>query len=333
MSLPASYARWLEALIGAPVPIETRATCHACAQCVPRMPASQAFRPDVRCCTYIPRLPNYAIGRLLAEEANADTAEGLASVRRRLAGGEAIDPLGLEVTQVDLAAYDRLLANDAFGRDPDVTCPHLLKDGRCGVWRHRNGVCATWFCRHDRGAVGDAFWDAAQKWLTALEHRVGLWAAEVVFFAGRRTVDPEALTRGDWGGWNIDRETFYRATAVAVDGLDWTGVARVAGDRLDDEAQAVRAAFEPMRRPEYPRRFEVSPLQILDEEGGVARVQGYSDTDWVEVPSALLPMLEALDGARLVDIREALAKRHIPIEPGTLEALVDQEVLVPLREH
>lgn len=333
MSLPATYARWLEALIGAPVPVETRATCHACAQCVPRMPAAQAFRPDVRCCTYVPRLPNYAIGRLLNEADLPGAAEGVATLRQRMLDPEGIDPLGLEVSQADLNAYDRLLANDAFGRDPDVSCPHLLKDGRCGVWRHRNGVCATWFCRHDRGAVGDAFWDATQKWLTALEHRVGLWAAEAVFFNGRRTVDPEALSRGEWGGWNIDRETFYRATAVVVDGLDWPEIARIAGDRLDDEAQAVLLAHGPMRKPDRPRRVAASPLEILDDVGGVARLQGYSDTDWVEVPSAALPILDAVDGASLVEIRQSLAARRIPLAEGVLESLIDQEILVPLREH
>lgn len=337
MSLPASYAQWLEALLGAPLPVETRATCHACAQCVPRVPAAQAFRPDVRCCTYVPRLPNFLVGRLLRDaddpEHGPALAPGLETLRRRMGDAEGVDPIGLEVTDADVAAYDRLLANEAFGRDPDVTCPHLLGDGRCGIWRHRNGVCATWFCRHDRGQHGDLFWAAAQRWLSALEHRLGLWAAEAVFLECRRVVDPEALSGGDWGGWTVDRAQYYRACAAAVDRLDWDGVLRVAGERLAGEAEALRSAYAPFFDLEPPARVQVGEHQLLDDDGVEARLQGYSITDWVTVPSGLAPLIDTFDGERLVQIRARLGRAGVGLSPAVLGELLDHQILVPLREH
>ena len=38
----------------------------------------------------------------------------------------------------------------------------------------RNAVCSTWFCKHERGAVGQRFWHAVRDLLIAVEERVAL---------------------------------------------------------------------------------------------------------------------------------------------------------------
>jgi hypothetical protein len=90
-----------------------------------------------------------------------------------MAARVAVTPLGL-----GRAASARLLyehgSDDSFGQGLAQRCPHDLEDegGACGVWAHRNAVCATWFCKHDRGATGEAFWRALQRLLQLLERAI-----------------------------------------------------------------------------------------------------------------------------------------------------------------
>ena len=142
MGLPSPYEDWLVAITGAPLPREERATCHDCAMCAPDAPGG-TFHPVTRCCTYVPRIPNFMLGRILADTDPA-AEEGRATVLRRLASGHGLSPLGLEVVGADQAAYEKVIEEQSFGRSDELRCPHHLSDGRCGIWKHRNGICATW---------------------------------------------------------------------------------------------------------------------------------------------------------------------------------------------
>ena len=62
-----------------------------------------------------------------------------------------VTPLGLARPPVQHLLY-RHGRERGFGQSVALLCPHYLGDsGGCGIWRHRNGVCATWFCKHTRG--------------------------------------------------------------------------------------------------------------------------------------------------------------------------------------
>src|SRR6218665_3697133 len=82
-SLPLLYRDLLPEFFQKGVPVETKATCDACAMC-PSSAAgtvesvdgvSRLFRPDTKCCTYYPRLPNFLVGALLSDE-RPELAEG-----------------------------------------------------------------------------------------------------------------------------------------------------------------------------------------------------------------------------------------------------------------
>ena len=152
--LPALYARWLTDALPAPPPPETNATCSAC-PLVSRQGAEPSgaglFHPDTKCCTYIPTLPNFLVGAILADDEPA-AQNGRRSLRVRLEGGDGLTPLGLAAPPAHAILY-RAGGEHVFGRSPALRCPHYVVDeGTCGIWRHREAVCATWFCRHVRGA-------------------------------------------------------------------------------------------------------------------------------------------------------------------------------------
>lgn len=74
-TLPPLYAAWMDQVLAGPIPEETQATCDNCAMCAkagdPPASSTLFFHPQVKCCTYLPRLPNFLVGRLLADDGAA----------------------------------------------------------------------------------------------------------------------------------------------------------------------------------------------------------------------------------------------------------------------
>ena len=124
--LPPLYARWMDALLRASVPPETRATCDDCAMCAPGAaePDTLYFNPRVKCCTYLPSLANYLVGGVL-EENGAGSSGGRSTVERRIDAGVGVTPIGLERSK----AYGLLYQNGApgFGHAESLRCPHYLE--------------------------------------------------------------------------------------------------------------------------------------------------------------------------------------------------------------
>src|SRR5687767_6267646 len=159
--LPPLYERWISAVLGGPVPAEPRATCMHCAMAdwPGEPPLENSFLANAKCCTYQPDLPNFNIGRLLADpDPIGDNSRKI--VRMRIGHRVAVTPLGINKAPVYSHVYEAAVSGSAFGRAVVLRCPHYVdKDGGlCGMWQHRESVCATWFCKFERGVSGYIFW-------------------------------------------------------------------------------------------------------------------------------------------------------------------------------
>src|SRR5947209_14647397 len=90
MALPPLYAAWMDQLLAGSIPEETEATCSDCAMCTTGSGQASVspffFDPRTKCCTYIPQLPNFLVGRILADDDPAFAA-GRATVEARLRTG------------------------------------------------------------------------------------------------------------------------------------------------------------------------------------------------------------------------------------------------------
>jgi hypothetical protein len=191
-TLPPLYAGWIGELLDGPLPPEPEATCERCAMLPAdgrRATEGLYFHPEVKCCTYVPALPNFLVGRILADDDPA-LAAGRASVERRIDARAGVSPVGLEPPPVHALLY-RASGEQAFGRSRALRCPHYLESagGACGIWRHRNGVCSTWFCKHGRGATGQRFWHGLDQLLALIERELARWCLV------RLDLDPRTLGR------------------------------------------------------------------------------------------------------------------------------------------
>ena len=344
-SLPPLYAPWVEEVLGRPVPEERHATCSSCAMCPPTnawaaTASLTAFDPAIKCCTYVPTLPNFLVGMVLDDDEPA-AAAGRESVERRIAKGVGVTPLGLQPDPHYALIYNHT-NGELFGRSSGLRCPHFLPagGGLCGIWRHRNAVCATYFCKYERGRIGKRFWEAIRQLLLLAERHLALWVAaelgERVEALGPSLLPyyatilprPESTWSQRWAG---EPQRFYRASAELVAPLSWTDVNRIGGPELSLLAGQLRAAFGALQAGDVPDYLRLAGGGSVVHKQGARALVGYSTLDLPIVEAPVASALESFDGHRPTSQVCAALGDGSPIDLGTIRRLVDFEVLAPVR--
>jgi hypothetical protein len=346
--LPPLYQRWIDEAVQGPLPGEARATCLDCAMCgdLGVITEHGGFRPDTKCCTYIPALPSFAAGGILSDR-SPEASPGRASLIARIERRVAVSPLGVDVTEAERALYD--VERPRLGRSLHVRCPHYLDDGGlCGIWRYRNAVCSTWFCKHERGAAGFALWRAVETTLQVVEESLGHWCLlelDVGAEAIAMLVVPErrqplsalpspAVYRTAWGRWYGREHDYYVACGEKVAALSWSDVLAIGGARLAAAARVLADASAGHASREVPARAHLAPLRVLRIGAETSHVATYSPNDTVTLPTALLDALRAFDGRSTEDARAAIAEDHaLAISDDLIIKLVDFAVLAPIPEE
>lgn len=359
--LPSRYAAWMDELLAEELPHETRATCGDCAMCgasssLPSAgPDSRSdgrfFEPEVKCCSFLPTLWNFLVGDLLADE-SPEAEAGRATVERRLAAGVAVTPLGLDRPPVYGALYRHI--SSAFGQTQSMRCPHYLSEsGRCGVWRHRESTCATWYCKHERGALGKAFWDRLRHLLKTAEESLARWcvleldlgaaAVAALFPVSHSDESGAAMTGRDfdnlpdpirhrrlWGRWAGREREFYQAAAVLARPLNWQQVSALGGSQLALQALLVREAFQALTSKDLPDRLKVQSVQFAPLDSERCLVMTYSPLDPLRMPIRLAQALHHFDGRPTREAVEAIERDHgFQVTASLVRKLVDYRILVP----
>jgi hypothetical protein len=354
--LPPLFAAWVHDLLPGPIPHETEATCDHCAMSPPpgvrTKDHDEFFHPETKCCTYVPALPNFLVGRILADPDPA-FAHGRATVEERLRSGVGVTPLGIAQPPAFSLIY-RQVGKTVFGKSRSLRCPHYLEDGgRCGVWKHRAAICSTWYCKHVRGAVGEHFWFALHRLLAAVENTLARWcvleldpgvpALERLFprppQPGELTpVNPQALDgqvdpetdRSLWGCWAGRETAFYQECAQLVEPLSWEQITAIGGPDISLYSRLVQDAYAQLVSRQVPPALRVGTLNVQKLSPESAYVSGYSETNRLELPRALLDVLPSFDGRPTRKVLTAIEdERNIKLDRGLVRKLVDFEILVP----
>ena len=355
-ALPPLYATWMAAVLPGPIPAETRATCQQCAMCPPTSgtavstPPSDYFHPQTKCCTYLPRLPNFSVGRILADE-TPEMARGRASVEARIRTGVAVTPLGLTADARFNLLY-RAGRQATFGKSLSLRCPHYLEEGGlCGIWRYREATCLTWFCKQVRGAVGRQFWQTLKRLLSTIEESLARWCVSQLDLGSEALrllfaplsppherltltsdevdgkVDP-ARYRDIWGVWAGREHDFYRASASLVEALTWEEIGALCGPTFPILLRLTHEAYAALVAETIPPLLQVRPLKEVRMERDACQVVSYNRYDPLRLSRALLDALPAFDGRPLEDVRQVLeTEQQIALDDALIRKLVDFEVL------
>ena len=310
------------------------------------------FRPDVKCCSYLPTLPNFLVGGVLRDTEPAAQA-GVRSTRDRIGRRIGVSPLGLGPSPSYSALYER--AAGAFGRSKALRCPHYAAElNHCGIWRHRNAVCATYFCKLVRGHVASRFWKSLQRTLELAEQGLAKWCLlELGFPAGTldaliqagtwngtpatltgeaadQTVPEREYTRA-WHAWAGREAEFYVRCASLVDRLSWADILGICGQDLRADWLITQERFRELGDSTVPSRLAAAAVAGAEFLPGTVRLRTYSALDPIDVPDALVQTLRHFDGREipevLADIRSSLG---LELEPGLVRKMVDFDLLSPI---
>jgi hypothetical protein len=355
--LPPLYAQWMDDLLGGPIPHESKATCDDCAMCA--KPGDEIgaehtfFDPNIKCCSIVPDLSNFLVGAILSANGDdPDAVRGLESIERRISEQVAVTPLGLFKPPVFRLIYDNI--DNAFGRSRSLRCPHYVEDtGRCGIWRHRGSTCATWFCKHVRGAVGRDFWRTSlERLLNVLEKDLAQWCLLEVGLGGEaieellgpysegqsgsltaehldNRCDP-VRQRRIWGEWYGRERDFFIQCGRLVDQLSWTEALEICGPEARIYAEVTRRAYEGLVSNEIPSALRVGSIQLVRMTTGVSRVRSYSPYDPIDVPAEVMELLGYFDGRPVEAALNAIAaEKGTHLDPQLIRKLCDFKVLTP----
>lgn len=356
--LPPLYDGWVKALLGGGIPAETDATCHDCAMCAKEgddPTDDRFFNPDTQCCTYLPGLPNYLVGRILRDRSlkNSPVRAMVSGARN---GETTVSPLGVFPTGKYRVLYGH--NTDAFGRDTSMLCPYHVaatadRGPGCGIWRHRQATCATWFCKYVRGEVGLRFWRSLHVLLARVEEALRWWCVMELGLdaralraleelqcdhgpgrAGSKGVDrldqDLAVARSEavWGPWIKQKERFYKESSKLVEALDWDGVRAIGGAHVALHSRLVLDAYAQLCSGALPERPRVGSVHVAGlSEDTATLICGKPPTP-MQVPRVLLDVLHHFDGSPRGEALAAIEREYgISISPGLLRKMADHGVI------
>jgi len=301
--LPPVFHRLLPELEQVPLAVETLADCKNCPIRASEWPPSSPtprFHPDLVCCGYQPRLPNYVVGRILR-----DGGEGARRVTARMREGEGVTSWGIFPSE----AWEALARHPEtdFGVSLDLRCPYLLPGASgCSIWPHREAVCRTWFCRHTQGSLSIDRWYALQDVLWMAQSRLMAWCVGT-------GVPPRP-----WAPLE-ELEAWFLWCARALDDLEGAPLERL----RDAELEAALAVLLAVPSEPPPLPDVVCPaISEFHRDGEVVVFRGYSVYDTVTTDMRIFRFLSLLDGER--SWRDALAQANRQLDEPLQEGIVHE---------
>ena len=264
------------------------------------VPAGETFAFDekTKCCTFYPDLPNYLVGALLSD-VTEELAEGRRRVREKIRAGIGVTPASMRPPDDYDSAFRAMPG--AFGRVASFACPYYQSDGgRCTVWRHREAVCSTWFCRYAKGVDGKNFWESTKRYLVVIQAKLQ-WYALLKVAPNLVDVSIEASTRPSkdyprlWRNWQGREEELYRRTHEEVSRLSSRDLERIVGIDGALELHMVEKSLAQLSTP-LPERMMVNPALKISPRQNELILQTHTKFDTVAVSRQVFEMIGRFDG-------------------------------------
>lgn len=258
--VPAIYREFISAQVLNIDSTEKKATCGNCLRSRDKR-FSYSYRSDLKCCTFHPYLPNYAVGALLLEEKKTS---GILRIEKKIDTREFCLPIGL------LAPFDyqlSFLSKDEtdFGNRPDLLCPYFDRtENQCSIWEYRGVVCTSFYCRSDYGQNGLKFWAVLSDYLSFVEMALAEECLAQLDFSPRDMSDQLMyLNKRDFSA----TEQSQKSLAVGVDKKLWNG--------YSDKAEFYKKCFSLVQNISRVQFKEILGAQGLSLEKEVIEYANY----------------------------------------------------------
>lgn len=147
---------------------ETRATCGHCLMSRSPIPRAERYEENLKCCTYYPFLPNFAVGAVLANE-SARYEMAKTTLRSFIEQRRYSLPIGMLAPIRYQLEFKKRKKGD-FGQREDWLCPYYNKgENQCSLWAYRGAVCTSFYCRSSFGSAGKKYWEQMSDYLSYVE--------------------------------------------------------------------------------------------------------------------------------------------------------------------
>ncbi|OFZ31949.1 MAG: hypothetical protein A2622_11970 [Bdellovibrionales bacterium RIFCSPHIGHO2_01_FULL_40_29] len=253
--IPALYNNLLSTKVLNLSAVETKATCQNCLRSRDKRFA-YTYKSNLKCCTFHPYLPNFAVGALLSTK---EKTVGIEKLESKILSREFALPIGV------MAPYDYQLAflsknEEDFGNRADLLCPYFsAEQNQCSIWEYRGVVCTSFYCRSDYGQDGQKFWAVMSDFLSYVEMALAEECLVQLDFSPRDLSDQlmylnkrdfslseqtqhqldEVTDRKLWNGYDSKIE-FYQKCFAIVQKLDRNQFKEILGEQgLELESEVV----------------------------------------------------------------------------------------------
>ncbi len=344
---PPIYKSILSEIFDEPTIVEARATCDNCEMCdkgtMPSSVNAVFFGKDLKCCTYHPSLPNYLVGSVLEDD---DFKEGQRRLRKAIESRIGITPYWIGPSNKWELLYNAS-SSSAFGRSPALRCPYFTEDGRCSIWRHRETVCSTFYCKFVYGAAGSLFWKTLKTYFCYVEEMLAAYAARSIDPEVREPPNSSKLTREEledrpprdelyaswWKTWVGKEEEFYRKCREKVAELTREQFVKIIDDQPRGKAllKDVVDKYKALKNQKMPERAALNTkMRSLPVTNGFVVTTPYNPYDSRFVEKDLWDVLKKFSfDETVVEVREKLAKDDgIEFEDALLDELALHGIMV-----
>ncbi len=325
------YSNFLPDFFLSEVEDEHFATCLDCRMCNSGNISREGrfyFDDTTKCCTYQPKIPNYLVGAILLDD-DFSSAQGL--IRKMVENKEGVHPLGLLPSLAFVKKYNKIKVNK-FGREKSLVCP-FLKDGLCSIWKYRNSVCSTWFCKHVSGMVGRTFWRSYRNYLTMMEailsehlqKQLGLFHSkmnilewgEPGFNAYSNDNDYKRSYKKTWGEWEDNELRYYEKSYELLSAMDRKSIQEIIMDGTHDFFEVLRSNYGIMRNGTISPKLAFNHDLKFFQVGADSILLFDQKNDYHhEISPILKEILLEFDGKKTTTEIVELLKREADIELG-----------------
>lgn len=225
---------------------ETKATCDNCLRSRDKRFA-YTYKPELKCCTFHPYIPNFAVGGLLLLE---NESVGIKKLKNKISQREFAFPVGV-MAPFDYQFIFMTKEEEQFGNDKNLLCPYydILKN-QCSVWKYRGVVCTSFYCRSDFGQDGLKFWAVLSDYLSYVEMALAEEClvqldfsprdlSDQLLFLNKREFEPEEteqkclameVDKALWNGYT-DKFEFYKKCFAIVSKIDRSQFKEILGSQ------------------------------------------------------------------------------------------------------
>lgn len=347
--LPELYFQFLPEIFSKEIPAEIFTDCQNCHMlCNSRSDlgseASRPFAPDTKCCTFIPQFSNYLAGAVFADN-DPSLDEGRKKLRETIKSRKGIFPHGIYPTKKYSILYE-LGKAEGFGKSLTLKCPYFLEGKfNCGLWKYREAVCATWFCKHLAQQSGHLFWNSVTKCLKYIEECLIAYILKkeklpvIHPYGENKNISYEDLDelplKNDeysyrWGIWEGKEEEFYIRSYqyfISLTNEDFLNLMGINFQILLDEVQEKYDALM-----EIPEIMLADPSHVLPEiKNGTYRIELKT---WIERNDSYIThaidfpsvVIDTFDG-------ELSTTKVLEIIEKNYGIIVGKDILIALYQH